>query len=285
MSNSDWQIADKTALITGATSGIGETTALALARAGARVILHGRNAEKLALTRERIMAETGNSRIETIRADFSALADVRAMADEALARFERLDVLINNAGGTFYKKSLSADEYEKTFAVNHLAPFLLTNLLLERLKASAPARIIVLSSMIHAYAGANMRRPGGWPYLFFIAYGRSKLANLLFTRELALRLKGSGVTVNAVHPGIVRSKVYHTGNRAFDRIIHGLLGNVLTPEEGARTPYYLAASPDVADITGEYFIDERIAPSSRASRDMKRAADLWRLSEEMTGLA
>lgn len=265
----------KTVLITGATDGIGRETARQLAAMDARVIVHGRSAEKAALVKKDIIADTGNDKLETAIADLSVMANVRALADEITDRFDRLDVLINNAGVYLTEYVETADGFEKTFAVDHLAPFLLSNLLLPLLKASAPARVITVSSVVHGSARVDLdnlnaeKRFHGWG-----AYCLSKLGNLLFTFELARRLKGSGVTANALHPGTVNTKM-------LEKL--GMQGKPVT--EGAATSVFLASSPDVAGISGKYFSQKRIAKPSEAALDRELQLKFWDRSTEMVSLA
>ena len=215
----------KTCLITGGSDGIGYAAARQLAAMGARVVITGRNAAKTDAAVKRIAAETGNPAVESLLADLSSQAETRRLAADALARLPRLDALLNNAGGIFLSKTVSADGIEMTFALNHLAYYLLTNLLLDRLRESAPARIINVASSAHRNAGKlrisdlpDANRSGGYR-----AYGRSKLCNILFTRELARRLAGSGVTVNAVHPGLVRTGMARN-NGIIGRAVNAFIG-------------------------------------------------------------
>jgi len=276
---------NKTCLITGATSGIGQATATALAKMGATVILAGRSKERCQRTVAEIKRETGNPNIDYLLADLSVQAQVCALAAAFKSRYERLDVLVNNAAAIFFFRQVSADGIEMNFAVNHLAYFLLTNLLLDTLKASAPARVVNVASNSHYgehldFDNLELERgynPGK-------AYGRSKLANLYFTYELARRLEeeGMGVTVNAMHPGFVRTNMAANNGwlvRLFLPLVHL---NSLTPEEGAHTAIYLASSPDVEGVTGKYFVREQEVPSDPVSYDESVAARLWQVSEEMT---
>jgi len=276
---------DKVCLVTGATAGIGLVTARELARKGARVMLVGRSREKCARAVEEIKAQTGASAVDPLVADLSSQADIRRLAEEVRSRTPRLDVLVNNAGGIFLKRQESAQGIEMTFALNHLSYFLLTNLLLPLLKQSAPARIVSVAS--DAHKGVSLvfddlegkKQFGGWR-----AYQRSKLANILFTYELARRLEGKGVTANTLHPGFVRTTIFREPGpigwllrRAADVI-------ALSPEAGAKTSIYLASSPDIAGISGRYFVKEKPVESSPQSRDSAAGGRLWKLSEEMTGL-
>ena len=272
-------------LITGATSGIGQATALALAQKGATVIVIGRSEERTQTTVARIKTETGSTNVDYLLADLSMQSQVRQLAADFKARYERLDVLVNNAGSIFFRRQLSADGIEMTFAVNHLAYFLLTNLLLDSLKASAPARIVNVASNSHFgqhldFDNLELNRgynPGK-------AYGRSKLCNLYFTYELARRLEGTGMTVNAMHPGFVRTNMAANNGwlvRLFLPLIHR---NSLTPEQGASTAVYLASSPDMEGVTGKYFIRERERASDPVSYDESAAKRLWEISEQMTSV-
>jgi NAD(P)-dependent dehydrogenase (short-subunit alcohol dehydrogenase family) len=275
----------KVVLVTGATSGIGAATVRELARQGAAVVAVARNPGRAAALVDRIQAETPGAAAETLLADLSAQADVRRLARQFKERHERLDVLINNAGAIFFRRQESADGVERTFALNHLAYFLLTNLLLDVLRASAPARVVNVASDAHRrgrvdFADLEGRtRYGGWS-----AYANSKLANLLFTYELARRLEGSGVTANAVHPGVVATGFGAGGWQGLlMRPFFRLFG--LSPEEGARTVVYVATAPELAGVTGKYFIREMEAESIPASHDRAAAERLWRVSGLMTGLA
>ena len=269
-------------LVTGATSGIGEATARGLATLGAQVLVHGRNSEKCARIVREIKTDTGNDKVEPVCADFASLAEVRALAQEVLARESRLDVLVNNAGGTAPKRTLTRDGLEQTFAVNHLAPFLLTRLLLDTLKASAPARIVNVSSTMHRMAKVDFddlqseRRFGPMR-----VYGRSKLANILFTRSLASRLAESGVTANALHPGGVRTGLSGSGPGILSRLMGRFM---LSPEEGARTSLYLATAAEVAEVSGLYFVKCQPAKTSRDALDDDAAERLWKISSQLTGL-
>jgi len=280
----------KVCLITGATSGIGAVTAEALARQGATVVIVGRDPAKCEASAARVRQQTGNAAVGHLVADLSRQADVRGLARQVLEQYPRLDVLVNNAGGIFLSRRLSADGIEMTFALNHLGYFLLTTLLLDRMRASAPSRVVNVSSIGHELARGirfdDVQFERGYR-AGFPAYHHSKLANLLFTYELARRLEGTGVTANALHPGLVATNIgvnnglsWRVLSFFYDRILRP---HYVSPEEGARTVVHLASSPDVEGVTGRYFVEEREVASSEASRDVDAARRLWELSEELTG--
>ncbi len=282
----DTLINGKEILISGGTDGIGLATARGLARMGGRVTLIGRNPEKCASIADSISNETG-APVGWISADLSTLDGIRGAAEQYLQGHSRLHVLINNAGGFFLRRELTPDGFERTFALNHLNYFLLSNLLLDLLKSSNPTRIVNVSSAAHTGLESldfdnlqGERSFSGWK-----AYSMSKLANLLFTYELARRLQGSGVTVNALHPGYVNTGL--GGDNGLPVRIGARISAVLfgrRPDDGARTSLYLASSPEVASISGKYFIDCEPAESSPVSRDEAAAARLWELSLKMAGL-
>jgi NAD(P)-dependent dehydrogenase (short-subunit alcohol dehydrogenase family) len=276
---------NKICLITGATSGIGQAAALALAKMGATVAVVGHSEERAQVTVAKIKNEAGNQNVEYLLADLSVQSQVRQLAENFKARYKHLDVLVNDAGAIFLRRQLSADGIEMTFAVNHLAYFLLTNLLLDTLKASAPTRVVNVASNSHLGQHLdfeNLQLEHG--YNPMRAYGRSKLCNLYFTYELARRLNGTGVTVNAMHPGFVATNM-GTNNGRLVRLFLPLIHlNSLTPEQGARTVVYLASSPDVETVTGKYFVREREVASDPASYNEAAAKRLWKISEEMTGM-
>jgi NAD(P)-dependent dehydrogenase (short-subunit alcohol dehydrogenase family) len=275
-----------TVLITGATSGIGRVTARELAAAGARLLLVARNREKAEATREWIRAAAANAEVELIIADLSSRAQVRSVAEQVSAG-GALNVLVNNVGAIYQRRIETVDGIEMTFALNHLAPFLLTNLLRNALRRGAPSRVVTVSSAAHVRAKMDFEDlEGRRRYSAWKAYGRSKLANLLFTYELARRLSGSGTTANALHPGFVASG-FGKNNGGFMRVMLTAaqrLGAV-SAEEGALTSIYLASSDDVQGVTGRYFVKCREAESSPASRDRQSMRRLWDVSAEMTGLA
>jgi NAD(P)-dependent dehydrogenase (short-subunit alcohol dehydrogenase family) len=279
-------------LITGATSGIGRVTAEALARRGATVVIAGRSPEKTAQTVAAIKAATGSAKVEGLLADLSVQSRVRALAAQFLSRYSRLDVLANNAGAIFFSRQETADGLEMTFALNHLSYFLLTNLLLDTLKATAKehgrARIVNVASGAHRRA-AGLRfddlqfRKG---YSGYGAYAASKLANLLFNLELSRRLAGSGVTANAMHPGLVSTGFAGNNRQWFWRLAYAAINRVgRTPEQGADTLIYLATAPEVAQVSGRYFFDRKAVAASPAARDEAAARRLWAISEQLTGLA
>jgi retinol dehydrogenase-14 len=280
----------KTVVITGGNSGIGFETAAALSAMGARVIVTARNADKgrtaVAALNDRVQ---GGEPIQLVVFDLGDLASVRRGAAEILEQATRLDVLVNNAGLVQTLRSETVDGFETTFAVNHLGPFLLTNLLLDRLVESAPARIVNVASTAHAAARHgvpfdDLQTTGR--YRAMRVYGQSKLANMLFTLELARRLTGTGVTANSLHPGTVR-----TGYGA-DGDARGLLAFgikiaspfFLSPANGARTSVFLASSPEVEGVSGEYFVKCKARQPKRWAQDADAAARLWRVSEELVGL-
>jgi NAD(P)-dependent dehydrogenase (short-subunit alcohol dehydrogenase family) len=291
MRAAEWREADlarlngKTVLVTGATTGIGLETAKGLATLGARVLVHGRSAERGRRSLEEIRRAVPGAEVEFIEADLASLAAVRALAAEVLSRAPRLDVLVNNAGAANVARTVTADGFETTFGVNHLAPFLLTNLLLDRLKASAPARIVNVASRAHRGGSMNFDDLNGEKdYSFIQSYGQSKLANILFTRALAKRLAGAGVTANALHPGVVRSG-FGLNNRGLVRIVIGFARVFfISSEEGAKTSIYLASSPEVEGVSGEYFDKCEIIRPTREAQDDAAGERLWRVSAQMVGI-
>ena len=274
---------DKVCVVTGATSGIGKATATALARLGATVVLVGRDRGRTEAAAAEIRSGSASPpRVEI--ADLASLEQVRGLA-ERLAGLERIDVLINNAGLVLRERRITPDGFEHVFELNHLAPFLLTNLLLPKLTASAPARVVTVASDAHSAARLDLSDPNlerGWDS--WRSYANSKLANILFTRELARRLDGTGVTANCAHPGVVRTGF---GSEAKPLLKLGITiarPFMLSPERGADTIVYLASSPDVADQTGGYYVKRQRREPSAAARDDAAARKLWEISEQMTGL-
>jgi NAD(P)-dependent dehydrogenase (short-subunit alcohol dehydrogenase family) len=266
---------DKTILITGSTDGIGQQCAVELAHMGARVILHGRNPSRGKAVLEHIRKESQNGGVDLFLADFASLHHVRRMADEVLAKYPGIDVLVNNAGVYLRNRQLSEDGYEMTFAVNHLAHFLLTNLLLDALKTSAPSKILVVSSEAHQNARLDLDNlQGEKRYEAYSIYSMSKLANLLFTYELAERLKDTSVSVNALHPGVIATKLLHAGFGSFG-------GSPV--EKGAQRVLHLITSPTMNGISGKYFVNNIEQQSSAESRNRKLQAELWKLSEKLVG--
>ena len=271
----NFSLVGKTILITGATDGIGKQAALMLARMGARILLHGRNPEKAELVRQEIIQESNNPLVETVIADLQSLKQVRHLANEVKKRTDHLDVLINNAGVYMNKRRLSEDGYEVTFAVNHLAPFCLTNLLLDLLKKSAPSRVVTVSSVGHKFVYLNMADLQGKFFFWdWVAYCRSKLLNILFTFELSERLKGSGVVANAVHPGVISSNLLKSAR----------LGSSMSVEDGAAPIVFLASSPELADVTGKYFNRMKVGPSSPIAKQQKLRKKVWEISSILCGL-
>jgi len=249
----------KICLITGDTNGIGKSTAHELARMGATVVIVGRNAQKTSQVVEEIRAASGNNTVDSLLADLSSQQEVRRLANEFKSKYSHLHVLLNNAGAVFMQRQLSVDGIEMTFALNHLAYFLLTNLLLDKIQASAPARIINVSPGAHTYGKVEFDNLQDERDYSSRAYGNSKLATILFTKELARRLEGTGVTVNALHPGFV-STGFGKNNPGFlmktIRAVVPLIAH--STEKGAEKSIYLASSPEVQSIAGKYFVDCKV---------------------------
>jgi NAD(P)-dependent dehydrogenase (short-subunit alcohol dehydrogenase family) len=274
----------KTILITGATNGIGKSTALQLAGQGYRVVIAGRSQAKCIAAAEEIQRQTGQAACWML-ADLSSQAQVRSLAAEFCARFDRLDVLINNAGAVYIRRAETVDRLEMGWAVNYFSHFLLTNLLLDALKASSPARVINLSSVFHWFGRIqlnNITERG--PYIGWNVYARTKLACLTFTYELARRLVGTGVTANAIHPGLVVTGMGKTSGQLLRTIFSVVDRFAVTAEEGARGVVNLAINPALAGVTGRYFNSLREAKSSPVSRDLKTSRRLWEISEKVTNL-
>ncbi len=264
----------KTILITGSTDGIGRQTALELAHSGHKVIIHGRNPERVKTVFNEIQKATGNDGLDYVVADLSSHEEVRKMAETIKSKFSVLDVLINNAGVFRSNRELSKDEFEMTFAVNHLAHFLLTNLLLDTIKKADNGRIVTVSSMAHSSDIDFDNLQGEKFFDGYTAYAYSKLCNILFTFHLAEKLTGSNVTANCLHPGVISTKLLHAG--------WGMGGGSL--KQGAETSVYLATSSDVGNVTGKYFVSKRPANPAAISYDSEVRKRLWDISLNMTGL-
>lgn len=264
----------KTILVTGSTDGIGKQTALELARLGGHILVHGRNADRAAAAAKEIAAQTG-AVVEYVTGDFASLAQVRRLAAEVLAKVSRLDVLVNNAATYMAERRLTEDSFEMTWQVDHLAPYLLTRLLLERIKNSAPARIVNVASVSHAYARldyANLQFEKD--YKGTRAYSLAKLGNVMATFHLADKLAGSGVTVNCLHPGTVDTKLLRASYT-----IEGV-----SPDVGAKTSVYLASSPEVEGVSGKYFDECKAAEPSPVSLDKAERERFMTVTDQMLGL-
>jgi len=275
----------RTCLVTGATHGIGRATAEALAALGATVIVHGRDSAAVGAVCHEIARASGNAEVTGVVADFASLAAVRRLAADITVRHARLDVLVNNAGTSARHRRLTGDGFEWLLGVNHLAPFLLTTLLLDKLKASAPARVVNVASM--AYRRGTLELDDlNWErrkYRSLKAYSDSKLANVLFTRELARRVAGSGVTANSLHPGVVATNIFNQlglFGRVFTMLAKPLL---LTSAEGAKTSVYLASATEVAGVSGKFFDRCRERQLDPVANDDAGAERLWQRSEQLCG--
>jgi NAD(P)-dependent dehydrogenase (short-subunit alcohol dehydrogenase family) len=277
---------DRICLITGATSGIGKATAVALARMDATVVVHGRNRQKCETTVNAIRKETGNQQVEALVADLASLQDTRRLAQEFAARHSQLHILVNNAGLSLRLRKESTDGFELMFAVNHLAHFLLTNLLLDTIVGSAPARIINVSSGLHRYAKMDfsdlqmMRK-----FSAMRGYGVSKAANVMFTYELARRVAGRNVTVNAINPGMTATNIGMEEGGVFSatkKLMDRVMGR--SAEQGADTVVFLAASPEVSAVSGKYFENRKAVSSSAITRDKAACSRLWDISAKLVGL-
>ena len=268
-------------VITGATSGIGEQAALQLAERGATVVPVGRDAKRLARVAERLR-ELG-SEAEPVQADLAAQEEVRRLADTLLAHHDRIDVLVNNAGVVSSTRRLSPDGREMTMAINHLAPFLLTNLLLDRLRASAPARVVTTASDAHSSGLLDLEdldQERKWS--IFRAYGTTKLANILFTRELAKRLEHSGVTANCLHPGVIRTRL---GRGGIAGVVWKIAGPFMaSPKRGGARIVHIAADPIGAEVTGRYFSGDKPRTVHGQAADDALAEGLWERSAALVGL-
>jgi len=276
----------KTVLITGGTGGIGKAAAVGLASMGARVGITGRDRTRAERAAADIEAESGNSAVDIFVADLSSQAEVRRMAGEVLSAYQRLDVLVNNVGGFWSHRHTTADGLEHTFALNHLAPFLLTNLLLERLTDSAPARVVTVSSGAQLMGKIDFGDlMGEQDYSGQRAYNQSKLANVMFTYELARRLQGTGVTANVMHPGMTNTAFSaEDPARRMAPIVFAARPFMKSPKKGADTAIYLASSPEVENVCGLYFANRKGKETNRSSYDAATTARLWTVSAELVGL-
>ena len=277
-------MAGRTVLVTGGTAGIGKATALGLATMGAHVAIVGRDRGRTEAAAGEIRA-AGGSQVDALVADLSAQSEVRRLADEVLQRLARIDVLVNNVGGYWNTRHVTVDGLERTFAVNHLAPFLLTNLLLDRLKHSAPARVVTVSSHAHAEGRIDFDDlQGEQSYSGARAYNQSKLANVLFTYELARKLQASSVTANALHPGVVNTSFGAEDPAGVQRLFVPFMRPFMkTPAQGAATSIHLASAPDLEQVTGRYFANSKPKRSSQRSYDQVTAARLWQVSADLVG--
>jgi NAD(P)-dependent dehydrogenase (short-subunit alcohol dehydrogenase family) len=282
MKNNDANMTGKVCIVTGANSGIGKETAKGIARLGATVVMVCRDGERGQQALNEIKKTSGQQNIELMLCDLSLQKSIREFADDFKKSHTRLDVLINNAGVLHRYRSRTEDQLEATFAVNHLGYFLLTNLLLDLIKRSAPARIINVSSAAHKYGVINFDDlQNEKNYRAFGAYSSSKLANVLFTYELARRLEGARVTANCLHPGVITSNLFHTMPKPIEALVKLV---TVSPEKGARTSVYLASSPEVEGVTGKYFVKKSATRTSASSYNEDMARRLWDVSEKLTGL-
>jgi NAD(P)-dependent dehydrogenase (short-subunit alcohol dehydrogenase family) len=282
------EMTGKTVVITGGNSGIGKQTALGLAEAGARVVITARDAAKGAAAVSNICATSSSDQVELLVFDLGDLTAVRSGAAKVLATCDRIDVLVNNAGIVLTERHETTDGFEATFAINHLGPFLLTLLLMDRLKESAPARIVNVASTAHKGARHGLDfddLQSTKDYRGMQVYSRSKLANIYFTTELARRLEGTGVTANCLHPGTVATGYGRDGDTSGALALGLKIGKpfFLTPEKGARTSIYLASSPEVSEVSGGYFVKCRPRQPSKVAQSQAAAERLWQISEELVG--
>jgi retinol dehydrogenase-14 len=279
-------MAGKVVLITGGTGGIGKATAIGLATIGARVGITGRDLARAEQAAADIRSASGNLAVDPFAADMSSQTEVRRLAAAVLSAYPRLHVLVNNVGGFWAHRHSTADGMEHTFALNHLAPFLLTDLLLERLKASAPARVITVSSGAQVAGRIDFDDlQGTRNYSGQRAYSQSKLANIMFTNELARRVAGTGVTATAVHPGVVRTNFGAEDQAWFFAIISRVIRPLLkTPAQGAQTAIYLASSPDMAGVTGQFFANRMPKTANKLAYDTDMTGRLWRVSADLVGM-
>ena len=285
MDNPNGGMGGKTVLITGGTSGIGKASAVALAAMGANVVIVGRNPERGEAALQDIKAQSHSESVELMLADLSVQSEVRRLAEEFLGRHDRLDVLANNAGLVHSRRTETDDGMETTLAINHLAPFLLTDLLLDRLKQSAPSRVITISSEAERMGKMNFEDiQSRQKYRGFPVYGMTKLANIMFTYELAERLKGTFVTANCLHPGPVSTNFGK--NNGGPMALFFRLGKpfMRSPEQGADTLIWLASSADVDGVSGKYFSDRKEIEAKDIAYDPSARRRLWEISEELTGL-
>jgi retinol dehydrogenase 14 len=285
LDNSNGGMGGTTVLITGGTSGIGNATAVAMAAMGANVVVVGRNQERGGAAVEEIKAQSHNESVELMLADLSVQAEVRRLAEEFLERYDRLDVLVNNAGLVQSKRTETPDGIETTLAINHLAPFLLTNLLLGCLEQSAPSRVITVSSEAQRWGTMDFEdMQSRRKYRGFPVYGMTKLANIMFTYELAERLDGTGVAVNCLHPGSVGTNFGQNNRGAMALFFRTFKPFMRSPEQGADTLIWLASSPEVDGVSGKYFSDRKEIEAKKVAYDPAARRRLWEISEDLTGL-
>ena len=272
----------KVCLVTGATDGIGKVSARVLAEKGAKVIIVGRNPEKSATVLAELKSSSGNENIDLLMADLAVMQEVRDLAEQVISHYDRLDVLLNNAGGYFAKHELTSDGLERTFALNHMSYFLLTNKLMELLKSSAPARIVNVSSGAHYGVDMDFENLNGeQEYKAWKAYQKSKLANVLFTYEL-LKKVPADITVNCLHPGFVATNFGHNIGGFFGPVLKiAQRISAIDPEEGAKTSIFLCSAPEVKGVSGKYFYKCQPKTSSRESRNMDTGKRLWQISSDI----
>jgi retinol dehydrogenase-12 len=281
----EWTVRDKTCIVTGATSGIGEEIAIGLAKAGGRVAIVARSRERGAATLARIEGAVPGAKVDLLLGDLASQASIRSLAAEILAKYPQVPVLVNNAGIVNLRRETTTDGYEATFAVNHLAYYQLTMLLLERIRSSAPARIVNVASDAHKFGVLDLSDlQNERKYASMRVYGQSKTANILFTRELAKRLEGSGVTVNCIHPGAVATRLAQN-NGGFAVVLTKLLSPFFrTPKKGADTAVWLATAPEVAGKTGGYYYNRKELAPARHASDPAIAAQLFEVSGKLVGV-